>query len=398
MNTKPSVWETFHVFLKLGLTCFGGPIAHLGYFREEFVVRRKWLDDHAFADTVALCQFLPGPASSKVGMIIGMHRAGWMGALVAWIGFTAPSAMLMTAFALGITRLGDVSHAGWLNGLKLAAVAVVAQAVWAMASKFCIERITATIALLGALTILAWPSGLAQILVIALGSFFGWLFFRHQAVETKRDPLLGKLTVPFGRRQGALMLGAFFLILLTLPALTAWTHNSAVASFDSFYRSGALVFGGGHVVLPLLHAGVVDPGWVSDDQFLAGYGVVQAVPGPLFSFAAYLGAVMKPQPNDWLGALWCLVAIFVPAALVGFGALPFWEKLKGQTFARSILRGANASVVAVLLAALYRPVWTSAVHRPLDLVFVLAGYGLLALWAWPPWLVVASAALGGALL
>ena len=398
MQAKPSVWETFHVFLKMGLTCFGGPIAHLGYFRQEFVVRRKWLDDHAFADTVALCQFLPGPASSKVGMIIGMHRAGWMGALVAWIGFTMPSALLMTAFALGMTKWGDVANAGWLNGLKLVAVAVVAQAVWAMASKFCTERITAAIALLGAIAILAWPSGFAQIMVIATGSFAGWIFFRHQAVDENRDPHLGQLTIPFGHRLGSFMLGVFFLLLLTLPVLAAWTHSSAVSSFDSFYQAGALVFGGGHVVLPLLHAGVVTPGWVADNQFLAGYGAVQAVPGPLFSFAAYLGAVMKPQPNGWLGALWYLVAIFVPAALIAFGALPFWEKLRRQAFARAMLKGANASVVGVLAAAFYQPVWTSAVHLPTDIIFVMAAYGLLVFLAWPSWLVVASAALGGLVL
>ncbi len=395
LGTNASVTETFLVFLKLGLTCFGGPIAHLGYFHREFVVRRKWLDEHAYADTVALCQFLPGPASSKVGMVIGMHRAGWMGALAAWVGFTMPSALLMIAFAFGVASLGDVAHAGWLSGLKLAAVAVVAQAVWAMASKFCLERITATIALVGAIVILAWTSGFAQILVIGLGSFFGWCFFRHQAMDASRDPHAGKLAIPFGNRTGAVLLVLFLSLLLILPALTALTHNSAVASFDSFYRAGAFVFGGGHVVLPLLQAGVVKPGWVSNDQFLAGYGAVQAVPGPLFSFAAYLGAVMKPNPNGWLGALWCLVAIFVPAALLAFGSLPFWEKLRHQPFARAMLKGANASVVGVLLAALYQPVWTSAVHGPVEFILALAAYGLLVFWSCPPWLVVAMSALGG---
>ena len=398
MTAKATVWETFLVFLKLGLTCFGGPIAHLGYFHEEFVVRRKWLDSYAFADTVALCQFLPGPASSKVGMVIGMHRNGWLGAFVAWVGFTLPSALIMTAFAFGMAKLGDVSHAGWFNGLKLAAVAVVAQAVWMMASKFCTEKATAIIALAGAITILAWPSGIAQILVIGLGSFFGWLLFRGQRPDDTGNPHSGKLTIPYGRRFGAILLVVFVALLLILPALAASTHNSAMASFDSFYRAGALVFGGGHVVLPLLQAGVVKPGWVSNDQFLAGYGVVQAVPGPLFTIAAFLGAVMKPQPNGWVGALWCLVAIFIPGALIAFGSLPFWERLRHLASARALLKGANASVVGVLLAALYQPVWTSAVHGPVEFLFALAAYGLLVFWSWPPWLVVGASALGGALL
>jgi chromate transporter len=395
MKANGSMWEIFRVFLKLGCTCFGGPIAHLGYFRQEFVVRRKWLDEETYADVIALCQFLPGPASSQVGLVVGMHRGGWIGALAAWIGFTLPSALLMTGFAYGVANLGNLEHAGWLRGLKLAAVAVVAQAVGAMALKFCAGRLTATIAIVGAMIILAWPSGFAQVLVIGLGSFFGWVFFRKSPEKKARSAREGKLTVPFGRQLGAVLLAVFLLLLVLLPGLASWTHSPALASFDSFYRAGSFVFGGGHVVLPLLQTAVVNPGWVSNDSFLAGYGVVQAVPGPLFTFSAYLGAVMKPQPNGWAGALWCLVAIFLPAALLVFGALPFWEKLRHESFAQALLKGANAAVVGVLLAALYRPLWTSAVHGPIEFIVALAAYGLLTLWKWPPWLVVAASAVTG---
>jgi chromate transporter len=398
MGLKASPLETFFVFLKLGTTCFGGPVAHFGYFHEEFVVRRKWLDDHAFADIVALCQFLPGPASSQVGLAIGMHRAGWLGAFAAWIGFTMPSVVLMITFAYGVDVLGNVEHAGWLAGLKLAALAVVAQAVWAMASKFCIERMTASLAIGGAIIVLTWSSGISQIFVIAMGAILGWMLFRHEAVEKKADGESGHLHIPYGPRLGFILLAVFLLLLVGLPVLKAWTQNSAVASFDSFYRTGSLVFGGGHVVLPLLQTAVVNPGWVSNDKFLAGYGAAQALPGPLFSFAAYLGAVMKPQPNGWLGGMWCLLAIYVPAALLVFSSLPFWESLRRQSFARAMLKGANASVVGILLAALYQPVWTSAVHGPRDFILALATYGLLVFWALPPWLVVALSALGGALL
>jgi len=390
------VLKTFLVFLKLGLTCFGGPIAHLGYYRDEFVLRRKWLDDHAFADIVALCQFLPGPASSQIGLVIGLHRAGWPGALAAWLGFTLPSAALMIAFAYGIDAAGPLEHAGWLAGLKVAALAVVAQAVAGMASRFCTRAITAGIALGGAVVILASASTLSQILVLTLGALLGWTFFRHETVPEIAGATTGRLHIPYGPRLGLVLATAFLLLLFALPILAAATHNSALSTFDTFYRTGSLVFGGGHVVLPLLQAGVVHPGWVGEDKFLAGYGAVQAVPGPLFSFAAYLGAVMKPHPNGWLGGLWCLLAIYTPAALLVFSALPFWETLRRQSSARSILKGANAGVVGVLLAALYRPVWTSAIHSPKEFLLALAALGLLVLLKWPPWLVVASSALAGA--
>jgi chromate transporter len=394
MTERGSIWETFCVFLKLGCTSFGGPIAHLGYFRQEFVVRRRWLDEKAFVDLVALCQFLPGPASSQVGMVVGLHRSGWLGALCAWIGFTMPSALLMTGFAYGVTSLGNVEHAGWLAGLKLAAVAVVAQAVWAMASKFCTDKFTACIALAGAIVILVWPSGFAQLVVIGLGSFLGWLLFRGEA-DKSRKAHEGKLAVQISRSTGAILLIVFLALLALLPAFEAWTQNPALARFDSFYRAGSFVFGGGHVVLPLLQTAVVTPGWVSNDRFLAGYGFVQAVPGPLFTFSAYLGAVMKPAPNGWLGALWCLVAIFIPAALVVLGALPFWEKLRHRSDAQALLKGANAVVVGVLLAALYDPVWTSAVKGPIDFAIAAVAFALLVVWSWPPWLVVASSAFVG---
>lgn len=388
--------ETLGAFTKMGVTCFGGPVAHLGYFHEEFVARRRWLDDRAYADIVALCQFLPGPASSQVGLAIGMHRAGWWGALAAWIGFTAPSVFLMIGFAYGIGTLGNLDHAGWLAGLKLAALAVVAQAVWIMASKFCRQFMTVVIAMGSAIAVLAGPSWI-QLLVIVAGSFLGWLFYRHETTDRIPEGGIGKLDIPYGRRTGGFLLMTFLLLLFGLPILTAVIRNSALDSFNTFYRTGALVFGGGHVVLPLLKVGVVDPGWVGNDKFLAGYGAAQALPGPLFSFAAYLGSVMTPTPNGWLGGLWCLLAIYLPAALLVFSSLPFWEVLRGQSFARALLKGANAAVVGILLAALYQPVWISAIHGPRDLILALTALGLLVLGKCPPWLVVILSALGGEL-
>jgi chromate transporter len=392
-----SLPETFLVFLKLGVSCFGGPVAHLGYFHDEFVVRRKWLDDSAYADIVALCQFLPGPSSSQVGLAIGLHRSGWPGALAAWLGFTLPSALLMTAFAFGLTWLGPVQHAGWLAGLKLAALAVVAQAVWAMGTKFCTGAATLAIALAGAALVLASPSGWAQILVITLGGLTGVIFFRDAGEKRTKDEV-GRLHLPYGRRCGFLLLTTFLLLLFGLPAVSAIAHSATLTRLTAFYRAGSLVFGGGHVVLPLLQAGVVKPGWVTDDQFLAGYGAAQAVPGPLFSFAAYLGAVMKPPLHGVPGAIGCLVAIYLPASLLVFSALPFWETLRRQEMARSLLQGANAAVVGILLAALYRPVWTSAVHGPGDFAIALAALALLVFMKCPPWLVVIGAALAGEIL
>jgi len=396
MNPKPSFRETFLVFLRLGVTSFGGPVAHLGYFHEEFVVRRKWLGERAFTDVIALAQFLPGPASSQVGLAIGLHRARWRGALAAWLGFTLPSALLMTAFAYGVGYGGDLAHAGWLAGLKLAAVAVVAQAVGIMARKFCVQPVTIGMALAGAALVLAWGSGLAQVAVIAAGTVLGWLVFGHKKDRSDIPPAAkDDLHVPYGPRLGAVLLGAFAALLIGLPLLHACTSNPMVATFDGFYRAGALVFGGGHVVLPLLHTAVVNPGWVNNNQFLAGYGAAQALPGPLFSFASYLGAIMKPAPNGWAGAIWCLLAIYTPAVLLMLGALPVWVSLRRRPWATAALKGANAAVVGVLFAALINPVWTSAVHGIGDFLIALGAYLLLAVLKAPPWLVVLAAAGAG---
>lgn len=392
---RGSVLEVLGVATRLGLTSFGGPIAHLGYFREEYVVRRRWLDERTYADLVALCQFLPGPASSQVGIGIGTMRAGPLGGLAAWLGFTLPSALALTAFAYVVDRF-DVANAGWLHGLKVVAVAVVAQAVWGMSRQFCTDRARTTIAFLAALATLAAPSAIGQILVIVVAGLVGWRLFQGGS-GAPRPPA----RLPLGRRAGALALGLFFALLLGLPLLrllVPGSQSGALALMDSFYRVGSLVFGGGHVVLPLLQAEVVPPGWLTAGQFIAGYGAAQAVPGPLFTFAAYLGAVRGPTPNGPAGAALALAAIFLPAFLLIFGALPFWEALRAHPAFQSALRGINAAVVGILLAALYTPVWTSAILRPADFGLAVAALGLLMVWKQPPWVVVLFAALGGALL
>ena len=381
--------EVLVVATRLGLTSFGGPVAHLGYFRSEYVVQRRWLDEQTYADVVALCQFLPGPASSQVGIAIGIFRAGLLGGLAAWLGFTLPSAIALVLFALGIRGL-DLSGAGWLLGLKIAAVAVVAQAVWGMARTLCPDRERASIAIVAALVVTAWPTAWGQVLVIAVAGVVGL-----RLLPGSGDPCAHHAKVPFGRPLGLAALALCFALLVALPVLRYLTGSPALAVFDSFYRAGALVFGGGHVVLPLLQAEVVPPGWVSNEQFLAGYGAAQAVPGPLFTLAAYLGAVMRPWPTGWLGALVALVAIFLPAFLLVVGTLPFWDALRARPSFRAALRGINAAVVGLLLAALYHPVWTSAIHAPADFALALAAFGLLTLWGAPPWIVVAFAAAGG---
>jgi chromate transporter len=375
--------EVFRVFLRLGLTSFGGPVAHLGYFRAEFVERRRWLDEAAFADIVALCQFLPGPASSQVGISLGILRAGLPGALAAWLGFTTPSAMAMILFAYGVTAFGDLSQAAWLHGLKIVAVAVVAQAVWGMARNLCPDRERATIAVGAAILALAVPAASGQIGAIVAGGLIGWGVLHNGA-----PPPGAPLAVHLPRLWSVAALLAFLVLLFGLPVLSATVPSHAIALFDSFYRSGALVFGGGHVVLPLLQAEVVPPGWVTNDAFLAGYGAAQAVPGPLFTFAAYLGTVMGRVPNGWSGGLICLVAIFLPSFLLLIGALPFWDSLRRRPAVQSALRGVNAVVVGLLLAALYKPVWTSAILAPADFAIGIVAFLLLALWAVPPWLVV----------
>jgi chromate transporter len=381
--------EVLGVATRLGLISFGGPVAHLGYFRREYVVRRRWLDEQTYADVVALCQFLPGPASSQVGIAIGILRAGLAGGFAAWLGFTLPSALLLAAFALGIREF-DLSGAGWLLGLKIAAVAVVAQAVWGMARALCPDRERATIALLAALVVIAWPGAWGQVLVIVVAGLVG-LRLLPGAGEPGPTPVV---RVPVGRGPGGAALVLFFALLVALPLLR-WASGSHVAAVvDAFYRSGALVFGGGHVVLPLLQAEVVPPGWVTREQFLAGYGAAQAVPGPLFTLAAYLGAVMRPAPTGWAGAALALAAIFLPAFLLVVGTLPFWDALRARPAFRAALRGINAAVVGLLLAALYDPVWTGAIHAPADFALALLAFGLLALWSAPPWLVVACSAAG----
>ena len=386
-----SLGEVLRVFLRLGLTSFGGPIAHLGYFRTEFVERRKWLDEKTYADLIALSQFLPGPASTKVGIAVGFFRAGYAGALTAWAGFTLPSALALVLFAYGVGRFGDALGSGWLHGLKVVAVAVVAQAVLGMMRSLAPDRDRATVAVAAAVIVLAFPTAWGQIGAIILG-FAAGVTMLH--VNVPADHV--SLPLKVGRTAGAVLLTVFFAILLGLPLLIAVVPNHSLQLFEAFYRAGSLVFGGGHVVLPLLQASVVPPGWVSNDAFLAGYGAAQAVPGPLFTFAAYLGAVMGPQPNGWLGATLCLVAMFLPSFFLTIGALPFWDELRRRPAAQSALRGVNAAVVGLLLAALYNPVWTSGISSGADFALAVAGFLLLFMWKVPPWLVVVLSAIGGA--
>ena len=386
-----SLGEVLRVFLRLGLTSFGGPIAHLGYFRTEFVERRKWLDEKTYADLIALSQFLPGPASTKVGIAVGFFRAGYAGALTAWAGFTLPSALALVLFAYGVGRFGDALGSGWLHGLKVVAVAVVAQAVLGMMRSLAPDRDRATVAVAAAVIVLAFPTAWGQIGAIILG-FAAGVTMLH--VNVPADHV--SLPLKVGRTAGAVLLTVFFAILFGLPLLIAVVPNHSLQLFEAFYRAGSLVFGGGHVVLPLLQASVVPPGWVSNDAFLAGYGAAQAVPGPLFTFAAYLGAVMGPQPNGWLGATLCLVAMFLPSFFLTIGALPFWDELRRRPAAQSALRGVNAAVVGLLLAALYNPVWTSGISSGADFALAIAGFLLLFMWKVPPWLVVVLSAIGGA--
>ena len=396
---RGSAVEVLRIFLRLGLTSFGGPIAHLGYYRAEFVERRRWLDEHTYADIVALWQFLPGPTSSQTGITIGLMRAGFAGALAAWIGFTMPSAIAMILFGYGLTQFGEVSGAAWLHGLKIVAVAVVANAVWSMAKGLRPEgagalRIWATVAVGAAILALAVPSAVGQVGAILAGGLVGWTLLR--ATETPRPDIAIAVHVP---RAWSIAAAALFVALLIgLPLFAAAVPAQPIRLFDSFYRSGSLVFGGGHVVLPLLQAEVVPPGWVSNDAFLAGYGAAQAVPGPLFTFAAYLGTVMGPEPNGLAGGLLCLVAIFLPSFLLLLGVLPFWDGLRRHAAVQSALRGVNAAVVGLLLAALYRPVWTSAIFAPQDFALGLVAFLLLSWWAVPPWLVVILGALGAAVV
>ncbi|OCW22835.1 chromate efflux transporter [Pseudomonas sp. S3E12] len=390
---RESPWSVFLIFLRLGLTSFGGPIAHLGYFRDAFVTRRRWLSERSYADLVALCQFLPGPASSQVGIALGLSRAGYGGALAAWLGFTLPSAVVLILLALGITRHSTAIPPGALHGLKVVAVAVVAQAVWGMARNLCTDAPRVAVMLLAACVALLQTSAWGQVGVILIAGMAGLLLFKPTP-PTAHDAL----PVTISRGAGALWLSLFVLLLASLPILAQWLPNPTLAVTDAFYRTGALVFGGGHVVLPLLQAEVVPRHWVSNDVFLAGYGAAQAMPGPLFTFAAFLGASMTQAPNGWLGGLLCLLAIFTPSFLLVLGALPFWESLRRSPRTQAALAGVNAAVVGLLLAALYQPVWTSAIFTAQDVALALIGLVALMVWKLPPWLVVVGSGAAGWLL
>lgn len=399
--------EVFRVFLRLGLTSFGGPIAHLGFFRDELVTRRKWLTEAEYADLVALCQFLPGPASSQVGFALGLVRAGRRGALAAWFAFTMPSAVLMVAFAFGASMFESVIADGIITGLKVVAVAIVAQAVWGMARTLTPDARRASIAVGAALIVLFFASSVGQVIAIAVGALAGLALCRGGAYggdayggggagsASEGGASASPLNFPVSRRAGVIALTLFATLLIALPVAARLLNNTAVDVADSFYRAGALVFGGGHVVLPLLQAEVVTGGGVTPEQFLAGYGAAQAVPGPLFTFAAYLGALAAPGPAGLLTAAIALVAIFLPGMLILVGVLPFWNSFRRRPSAQSLMRGANAAVVGILAAALYDPVFVTAITSPASFALALVCFVLLIAWRTPPWAVVIVGAIGG---
>lgn len=386
--------EVLWAFLKLGLTSFGGPIAHLGYFHNELVVRRKWIGEDEYADLVALCQFLPGPASSQVGFALGLLRGGPLGALAAWMAFTLPSAAMLLIFGLWAGAVGGTLGAALIHSLKIVAVAVVAQAVWGMARSLAPDRTRSLIALAGMLIVITAATAIGQITAIVAGALAGLSFCRG----LPSAPLSGHLHFRISKSAGIVALVTFAGLLVVPPLMVEATGSHGTALFASFYRSGALVFGGGHVVLPLLRAAVVDSGWVSSDSFLAGYGFAQAVPGPLFTFAAYLGAADHLAPGGILGAGIALVAIFLPGLLLLIGTLPFWDSFRTRPSAQAAMRGANAAVVGILGAALYDPVWTSAILGPKDFALAASGFVLLTAWKAPPWIIVALMAITGMLL
>ncbi|MDD2058787.1 chromate efflux transporter [Pseudomonas sp. GD03860] len=388
-----SPWQVFLIFLRLGLSAFGGPVAHLGYFRDEFVTRRRWLSERSYVDLVTLCQFLPGPASSQVGIALGLSRAGYRGALAAWLGFTLPSALVLMLIALGVNGFGSAIPAGVLHGLHVVAVAVVAQAVWGMGRTLCPDAPRITLMLVAAALVLVVPSPWVQVGVMVAAGVAGLLLFAPGRASA-HEPL----PIMVGKRAGVCWLTLFFVLLVGLPLLAERWPSPALAMFDAFYRSGSLVFGGGHVVLPLLQAEVVPTGWVAGETFLAGYGATQAMPGPLFTFAAFLGASMQVGPSGWAGGLLCLVAIFVPSFLLVMGAVPFWEQLRQNLSMQAAMLGINAAVVGLLLAALYRPVWSSAILRPADLGLALVALLALMRWKLPPWLVVIGCGVAGWLM
>lgn len=382
----------FVAFLRLGLTSFGGPVAHLGYFRDAFVTRRGWLTERAYADLVGLCQFLPGPASSQVGMAIGLSRAGYAGMLAAWLGFTLPSALLMMLFAIGVHATGMPVAAGALHGLRIVSVAVIAQAVWGMARTLCPDARRVTLMAIAACIALLVPAAWLQVVVIVAAGAAGLMLLPRLA-SGAHDPL----PLHVSHRAGVLWLALFAALIVALPIAAAALHSHALAVVDAFFRTGALVFGGGHVVLPLLQAAVVTPGWIGDSAFLAGYGVAQAVPGPLFTFSAFLGASLRDAPNGWIGGTIALVSIFAPSFLLVAGTAPFWERLRRSARMQAALAGVNAAVVGLLLAALYYPVWSETIVAPSDFAAALVAFVALVFWRVPPWaVVIASAALGWA--
>ncbi|WP_342514718.1 chromate efflux transporter [Sporosarcina sp. FSL K6-1522] len=380
--------ELFLVSTRLGLTSFGGPTAHLGYFHEEYVRRRKWMDEKSYADLVALAQFLPGPASSQVGIGIGVRRAGILGGIVSFIGFTMPSVIALILFALLLTEF-DIGNAGWLHGLKIVAVAVVAHAIMGMAKSLTPDVKRKAIALCALLGTLLWQTAFTQVAVILLAALVGFLLFKqHDDVNEVST------SFPIAKSVSAICLLLFFGLLFLLPIIREVTGSYWVAMFDSFYRSGSLVFGGGHVVLPLLEQELVPTGWISEEAFLAGYGATQAVPGPLFTFAAYLGTVMK----GWQGGLVATVAVFLPAFLLIVGALPFWDRLRSHPSVKGAIMGVNAAVIGILISAFYFPIWTTSIFVPADFALAAVLYSMLAYWKLPPWVIVVTGSIGGALL
>ncbi|MBU8914705.1 chromate transporter [Bacillus sp. FJAT-29953] len=381
--------EILLVSTKLGLTSFGGPIAHLGYFHEEYVRRRKWLDEKSYADLVALCQFLPGPASSQVGIGVGVMRGGVIGGILAFIGFTAPSAVALILLALFLKGM-EINDAGWIHGLKIVAVAVVAQAILGMAQKLTPNKPTKAIALAAIVTVLLWQTAYSQIAIILLSAVVGLLIFKNH----ENDLEAANAQFPISRSFAMICLAIFFGLLIVLPLLRGVVSSSGLALFDSFYRSGALVFGGGHVVLPLLEREFVPTGWLSKEEFLAGYGAAQAVPGPLFTFAAYIGAVI----NGWKGGVVATIAIFLPAFLLVFGTLPFWNSLRRSPRIKGALTGVNAAVVGILISAFYTPIWTSSIHDPQDFAFAAVLFSMLAYWKLPPWIVVVAGIVVGSII
>ncbi|WP_078435505.1 chromate transporter [Metabacillus halosaccharovorans] len=387
-STLKTLLEILIVSTRLGFTSFGGPIAHLGYFHEEYIRRRKWMDEKSYADLVALCQFLPGPASSQVGIGIGVMRAGVLGGITSFIGFTLPSVLALIIFAL-ILQGFDVADAGWIHGLKIVAVAVVAHAILGMAQKLTPDLKRKTIALFALVGTLLWQTAFTQVGVIIIAAFVGFLLYKdHTESEESR------VEFPISKGFAIVCLSLFFGLLILLPILREMTSISWIAMFDSFYRSGSLVFGGGHVVLPLLEREFVPTGWLSEEAFLAGYGAAQAVPGPLFTFAAYLGAVI----NGWQGGLIATVAIFLPAFLLILGTLPFWDTLRRNPKIKGALLGVNAAVVGILISAFYHPIWTSSILAPIDFAFAAVLFSMLVYWKLPPWIIVLTGAVGGLLI